>query len=455
MLSPNMCLAPNNHLRIILLTVLMSFFLVACGPGEEPDPTDVSDAGVDDVGVDDGGVEDDTGPEDTGPEDTEPEDTGPEGCPEGQTECGGTCVATEVDPGNCGGCGVTCEAGEVCAGGQCALTCQQGLIECEGTCVDPQTSNAFCGASGSCDGADAGAICEAGTICSGGECAPTCQQGLLECGGTCVDPQTSNSFCGAGPDCSQDPGEQCGTMKACYEGVCSTVVLFEQVSYDPAVTFQDAPDLMQTRVGVAWDGTNLWTSSGGSATGNRLSRHDAFGNQQQYYSPGVDIRSIFPKGDGTSPLYMRPFTSNEIYVQTAPGVFELDVTLEGAIASQASVVWDADNDEFIAMEDGVVTRWDESGALLGTVTLSGFGELYPEENVEARAFRLAWAGGFYLTYVNGRLWAWSEEGERIGSTLLNDAGIANSSHFSFSYAQGRVFVLDEPEGTWRGYDVGL
>ncbi len=44
-------------------------------------------------------------------------------CPGGRS-CGGACVDTDIDPLNCGGCGITCVEGQGCAGGSCC-----GLVE--------------------------------------------------------------------------------------------------------------------------------------------------------------------------------------------------------------------------------------------------------------------------------------------------------------------------------------
>ena len=46
-------------------------------------------------------------------------------------------------------------------------------------------------------------------------------------------------------------------------------------------------------------------------------------------------------------------------------------------------------------------------------------------------------------------------GNLAGTTTLNLAGNSFDSYFSFSYANGMVWVDDASGGMWRGYDVGL
>jgi hypothetical protein len=48
----------------------------------------------------------------------------PQPCPKPLVECNGQCVDTQSDPRFCGGCGVACRAGEVCAAGRCAADSQ-------------------------------------------------------------------------------------------------------------------------------------------------------------------------------------------------------------------------------------------------------------------------------------------------------------------------------------------
>ena len=96
-----------------------------------------------------------------------------------------------------------------CATGTCA--CASPTIECAfpgnltlATCVNTQTNGANCGGCGS---ADAGFNCGVNSYCSGGACQPiVCPSGKTLCYGSCVDT----------PAC----GVSCYSPKTCTAGVC-------------------------------------------------------------------------------------------------------------------------------------------------------------------------------------------------------------------------------------------
>lgn len=58
--------------------------------------------------------------------------TNPQPCPTPLEECGGQCVDTQSDPRYCGGCGSSCRAGDVCAGGACTVAAQGACSERRG-----------------------------------------------------------------------------------------------------------------------------------------------------------------------------------------------------------------------------------------------------------------------------------------------------------------------------------
>ena len=239
----------------------------------------------------------------------------------------------------------------------------------------------------------------------------------------------------------------------------ATAGVFTAPSYAADVTFAD--QLGPTTMTIAFDGTGYWSSSGGNTGGVRYARYDAAGNPVATYSPGLDFRSVFTApGGGT--VYARAFSLDTIYQQTAPGVFVPSATLSvpglaatGPNGDQSAVVFNSAGTELLATTGGVVYRWDLAGNALPSVTLNGFGSLNNEANYPQER-GVAAAGGYWLTYSEGVLSAWDPAtGNRLDTTVLTGAGTSFSSYFSLSYANGRVFVVDAPGGTWRGYNVGF
>lgn len=191
----------------------------------------------------------------------------------------------------------------------------------------------------------------------------------------------------------------------------------------------------------------------GGPSGLRLAQYDSNGSLLATYAPNLDIRSIFTDCPGN--LYARQFASPIIYQQTAPGTFVPFVTLAGGtLDAQSAVVFNTSDTEYIAMSVGTVSRWDGTGTFLGTVALSGYGKRFGESAYPNNR-GIAAAGGYWLTYSNRMLSAWDTGGNRVDTTELLNAGTSFDSHFSFSYANGMVFIVDGPGGSWRGYDVGL
>jgi hypothetical protein len=147
-------------------------------------------------------------------------------CTAGLSLCGNACVNEQLDPNNCGACGVqcnsppsatcsgsdltsytaTCDKGvcypptttpcppaESCQHGTCG--CATGTVMCNGTCVDEQTDASNCGGCGvACPGGTscvAGSCqCPSGTQLSNGVC---CASGLSGCSdGTCRADDVTN-----------------------------------------------------------------------------------------------------------------------------------------------------------------------------------------------------------------------------------------------------------------------
>ena len=140
------------------------------------------------------------------------------------TLCGQNCVDEQTDPNNCGRCNNECLPGEKCVGGAC-----QGSTTCMGlpcaapdtccqqenlsSCVDTQTDPNNCGG---CFRA-----CPPGATCVGGNCANTGCMGGPPCTGTdstccpggCVDVQNDPNNC-------SECGFQCAMGDTCQNGNC-------------------------------------------------------------------------------------------------------------------------------------------------------------------------------------------------------------------------------------------
>jgi len=138
-------------------------------------------------------------------------DTGPggvdagggDGCPSGTALCDMRCTNVTSDANNCGGCGVTCAAGEVCSRGSCDDSCPGDLTQCGESCVDLDLSVEHCGL---CD-----RECSPAQVCSGGSC--VCQAGASLCGDECVDVGINPAHCGV---CDR----ACEDGEVCVDGSC-------------------------------------------------------------------------------------------------------------------------------------------------------------------------------------------------------------------------------------------
>jgi uncharacterized repeat protein (TIGR01451 family) len=147
-------------------------------------------------------------------------------CGGGTTQCGSSCIDTNVDPNNCGGCGHACPTGQLCSAGQCATQCGGGLSMCPGAggdgggtalCVDEQNDPSHCGGCSS--------VCPAGSACGAGTCSVACPGTEVNCNGLCINPSSDDQYCGATGACGAggagSPGAQCQAGEVCNAGSCS------------------------------------------------------------------------------------------------------------------------------------------------------------------------------------------------------------------------------------------
>jgi 6-phosphogluconolactonase (cycloisomerase 2 family) len=190
-------------------------------------------------------------------------------CGPGTERCGDLCIATALDPANCGGCGNACAAEEACDAGSCVLECNGGSTKCEGSCVAIETDPANCG--------ECGKTCDAlQEVCAAGACVPACgDNGLSKCGGACVDTQSDALHCG---ECEN----ACAGTDACVLGVCVAQTAPKAVytmSNDPSgnhiLAFARAEDGTLAAAGS-------FTATGGKGTGAGLgNQHGLIFDQAQ------------------------------------------------------------------------------------------------------------------------------------------------------------------------------
>lgn len=143
-------------------------------------------------------------------------------CDAGRLDCDGDPLngceaALDVDPKNCGGCGVACPPAETCEGGLCGLYCPKGKANCDNnedngceTPLNTLTDCAFCG--DACAPANAQASCDMNGVCTLVQCNP----GFANC-----DTSADN---GCETNTNTDAGS-CGTCgNVCPSGPHSTAV---------------------------------------------------------------------------------------------------------------------------------------------------------------------------------------------------------------------------------------
>ena len=139
-------------------------------------------------------------------------------CPDGLTNCGGSCIDISSDVQNCGGCGTSCSyahAQAACSQGSCALaSCDTNWGDCNSDdsdgCEKDLTSDP--GNCGSC-----GHQCTSPLVCNAGSCTDQCPGNLTNCDGACVDTSSDMANCGT---C----GNACNFQNAtgvCQSGSCA------------------------------------------------------------------------------------------------------------------------------------------------------------------------------------------------------------------------------------------
>ena len=121
--------------------------------------------------------------------DTSTDESPDGGCPPGLTLCGGVCVDTDIDNGNCGACAAACPGGTVCNGeGSCQGECITGFTTCPGEggasyCADLGNDIFNCGGCGQpCAAGD-----HAYPTCAAGQCGISCHDRYVDLDGSAAN----------------------------------------------------------------------------------------------------------------------------------------------------------------------------------------------------------------------------------------------------------------------------
>lgn len=245
--------------------------------------------------------------------------------------------ATSGAGGSAPACPGGCPGGASCQQGQCVCD-EPGLFLCGGLCIDLQTSPANCGG--------CGVVCQAGDVCTGGECGCAAEN---FCGGVCVDTKKDGNNCGG---C----GVACGAGAKCEEGECSERVVLDSAapgSGPQALVVLDGEHVYwATSVElrrVKKDGTEAqklsdhanygglvagasevyWTDSGGLFS---LAKQDLA--QKQLVAKGEPLGSLVKAGEA---LYFGGLGVKKLTLgQATPVVFDADLIGRGELAADAT-----------------------------------------------------------------------------------------------------------------------
>lgn len=214
--------------------------------------------------------------------------------------------------------------------------------------------------------------------------------------------------------------------------------VFDDPTYAPE--FELSNVLSSTAMTVAFDGTHYWASRGGTA-GINLAQYDVAGNHLASFG-GPDIRSVF--SDEAGNVYVRNFNNPTIMLQDSPGSLVPFVTLAASttpLNSQARVVLSGDGSRFVSMNNGVVQEWDLSGSFIGETSLTGWGSV-AGETAAISNLAVAAYDDYWFTLANDQLSAWDSLGNRVDQTTLTGFTQNSDARFSFSFANGHVFIND-------------
>lgn len=246
-------------------------------------------------------------------------------CPQGKTDCEGTCVSLLNDDANCGACGAAIARPlEMCVAGGAA--CAPGVALCGDVCTDLARDADHCGG---CETA-----CPAGEYCStegGGSCTTTgaCADGWTACGRACVQLDSDRFHCGA---C----GNACAAGETCRDGACRADVFAACVNTNEVVPLTldlaaagDALEVPAGPAALAIMGGMLYSANGWPQASVTLLPLDTVSAGRDVQLFGSDLTNVVPYGNV---LLVSNNASSSLVVITPSG----DVAGEIPMPDQAS-----------------------------------------------------------------------------------------------------------------------
>jgi len=213
----------------------------------------------------------------------------------------------------------------------------------------------------------------------------------------------------------------------------------------------DPGTLSNRGCGAGFDGTYYWTAEAGFSSGTTINQYDASGNYVAGFETGIDHRSVFTDGSGNT--FASTFGGGDIQIyQYIGGAPNLLYSLSSNPNAQMELGLRIDDNRLYGHSEGTIYVYDfANGQQVDSFPLSGYAGSYPA-NVQ-----VAVANGttdYLLTYNDsGVVNAWDFAGNNMGACTI---GLASFDQiFSFSFANGLLWIETAINGTWNGYDIGL
>lgn len=209
-----------------------------------------------------------------------------------------------------------------------------------------------------------------------------------------------------------------------------------------------------TPMSADFDGTWIYTVSGGNINGDRLARYFLDGTLDQTFAPGIDFRSIFTDNSGN--LFAKEWGTGNVYSMSQDGMPTFLYTLNDPQA-QSSASFNADDTELYTRDGSTIRRYNSStGMFLGSFELMG---LIGDELSTPAAWQMETSrSGRIFTYAAGIVSEWDTKGNRIGTSNIPITGDPSGFDTTFSFAVGgddNIYLYSESSNTWKVWNIGI